>query len=165
MPEFSSVLNRYIALHYLDIVNTHDAPTVIHVLLQIFFLKEGRKEEVQIFRFVQYILTRLTQYVYTCTVQTLTRYSNTSVRHLSVWIMSWRVTILACFKSFRRDTRRGRHIRDRQSNTDKPLRRTKQLLAHEELRELPGNMDELLLYVPTLSRPCNYLTICSRVYL
>lgn len=50
--EFSSVLNRCITLHYLDIVNTHDAPTVIHVLLQIFFLmghmerhKERKKED------------------------------------------------------------------------------------------------------------------------
>lgn len=46
-----------------------------------------------------------------CKAQTLTRYSNTSVRHLSVWIMSWRVTILACFKSFSRDTARGRNER------------------------------------------------------
>lgn len=46
-----------------------------------------------------------------CKAQTLTRYSNTSVRHLSVWIMSWRVTILACFKSFSRDTARGRKER------------------------------------------------------
>lgn len=41
----------------------------------------------------------------------LTRYSNTSVRHLSVWIMSCRVTILACFKSFSRDTARRRRER------------------------------------------------------
>lgn len=32
--------------------------------------------------------------------------------------MSWRVTILACFKSFSRDTRGGRHIRHCQSNKD-----------------------------------------------
>lgn len=28
---------------YLDIVNTHDVSTIIHVLLQIFFLKERKK--------------------------------------------------------------------------------------------------------------------------
>ena len=39
----SSVLKISINRHYLDIVNTHDASAVIHVLLQIFFLM-GEKE-------------------------------------------------------------------------------------------------------------------------
>ena len=34
----------------------------------------------------------------------LTRYSKTSVRLLSVWTMSCKVTMLACFRSFSNDT-------------------------------------------------------------
>ena len=34
----------------------------------------------------------------------LTRYSKTSVRDLSVWMMSCSVTMLACFRSFSKDT-------------------------------------------------------------
>lgn len=100
------------------------------------------------------IIWPLKTHIHTCTVQTLTRYSNTSVRHLSVWIMSWRVTILACFKSFSSDTRRGRHIRDCQSNTDNLWGELKQLMVHLQLRELQGNTGSQLLYVPTtLSKP------------
>lgn len=105
---------------YLDIVYTHYTPTVVHVLLQIFFLWE-RENVVLTFRFLKHItvIGRYKCSAYTH-AHTLTRYSNTSVRHLSVWIMSWRVTILACFKSFSRDTVRRRQ-RKRQSNPDNKL--------------------------------------------
>lgn len=94
-------------------MNTHDAPTVIHVLLQIFFLTRHKKKHQEL-RFTVGLMCPLktrkrNQHI--GRAQTLTRYSNTSVRHLSVWIMSWRVTILACFKSFSRDTARGRNER------------------------------------------------------
>lgn len=42
--------------------------------------------------------------VHTCVGGGLTRYSNTSVRDFCVWMMSWSVTMLACFRSFSRDT-------------------------------------------------------------
>lgn len=85
--------------HYLHIVNAHNASTVIHVLLQVFFLRiiQQVKKELEPIR--PLLLT----------IIPLTRYSKTSVRHLSVWIMSWSVTILACFKSFSRDTRETTH--------------------------------------------------------
>lgn len=115
---------------YLDIVNTHNAPTVIHILLQVFFLREERKKQKQerkmCIRILIFCKDMHTMY---SIVQTLTRYSNTSVRHLSVWIMSWRVTILACFKSFSRDTRRGKRIRQCQASIGNLLEKLKRLIT------------------------------------
>lgn len=43
-------------------------------------------------------------WVCVCVWVCVTRYSKTSVRDFCVWMMSWSVTILACFRSFSRDT-------------------------------------------------------------
>lgn len=61
----------------------------------------------------------------------LTRYSKTSVRLLSVWTMSCKVTMLACFRSFSNDTgewegkkgmreskRRGNILTKRRNNSE-----------------------------------------------
>lgn len=54
-------------MNYLDIVNTHDAPTVIHVLLQVFFLmkekgREGVSKEERVLRFSDCLLHTQTKH-------------------------------------------------------------------------------------------------------
>lgn len=80
-------------------MNMDRVSTVIEVLFQIFVLKHN-KHVLIILQYLFGLGGGLLIYVYVC----LTRYSNTSVSDFCVWMISWRVTMLACFRSFNKDT-------------------------------------------------------------
>lgn len=112
--------NTPLKVTHFYIVNTHDTPTVVHVLFQVFLLKEtedgrkdGVKEKTKKNVNKQTNKQKLVYFKPRKIKCRRTRYSKTSVRHLSVWMMSCSVTMFACFKSFRRETERGgkkRHV-------------------------------------------------------
>lgn len=123
--------SRQPAEAHLDILHAQDVPTVVHVLLKVFVLDERkgvRAGTLQAHKLQQLVRVHTLQRVmnnnnvkyFNFSIPEenivshaggcrgfagLTRYSKTSVSDLSVWTMSCSVTMLACFRSFSRDTK------------------------------------------------------------
>lgn len=89
---------------HFDVVDMDHVPAVVQVLFQVFVLKHTHIYATLHPRHPQQSACLPASDV--CAY--LTRYSNTSVRDFCVWMMSWSVTMLACFRSFSRDTERDK---------------------------------------------------------
>lgn len=100
----------HLLVAHLDVVHTHEISAVVQVLFEVTVLEDSHSVNVQTF----WTGARLGRSAHQETADVLTRYSKTSVRQRSVWIMSCRVTMLACFRFFSSDTEgqqtKRRHI-------------------------------------------------------